>query len=67
MEVAVLNNRGDVVSNGFLAITSPWPSMLRGIYKDPERYQETYWKKWDNRFYFTGDGAKIDLKAIIGF
>ncbi len=60
MEVAVLNNRGDVVSNGFLAITSPWPSMLRGIYKDPERYQETYWKKWDNRFYFTGDGAKID-------
>ncbi len=60
MEVAVLNAQGEKVSNGLLAITSPWPSMLRGIYKDPVRYEETYWKKWDNRFYFSGDGARID-------
>jgi len=60
MEVAILDNQGEQVLNGFLAITSPWPSMLRGIYKDPQRYEETYWKKWQNRYYFTGDGAKRD-------
>ena len=34
--------------------------MLRGIHNDPVRYEETYWKKWDGRFYFTADGAKQD-------
>ncbi len=43
---------------GFLAITHPWPAMLRGIWGDPERYRQTYWSKWDAGTYFTADGAK---------
>ncbi len=60
IEIACVNDVGDFENAGYLAITSPWPSMLRGIHKDPKRYEETYWKKWDGNFYFTGDGAKID-------
>jgi acetyl-CoA synthetase len=44
---------------GYLTLTRPWPSMLRGIYGDPERYKQTYWSRFDDR-YFAGDGAKID-------
>ena len=44
---------------GYLTITRPWPSMLRGIWGDPERYRETYWSRFEGR-YFAGDGAKID-------
>ena len=44
---------------GFLVITKPWPSMLRTIYGDDERYKQTYWKRIKNA-YFTGDGAKKD-------
>ncbi len=44
---------------GFLTITDPWPSMLRTIYGDDQRYQETYWSRFPGR-YFAGDGAKID-------
>src|SRR3954467_4827054 len=44
---------------GYLTLTRPWPSMLRGIYGDPERYKETYWSRFDGR-YFAGDGCKID-------
>ena len=44
---------------GYLTLTRPWPSMLRGIYGDPERYRETYWSRYDGR-YFAGDGAKVD-------
>ena len=40
-------------------LTRPWPGMLRGIYGDPERYKETYWSRFEGR-YFAGDGAKID-------
>ncbi|MEA2327808.1 MAG: acetyl-CoA synthetase, partial [Thermoanaerobaculia bacterium] len=47
------------VGGGYLAITSPWPSMLRGIWRDPERYEQQYWAKWPG-IYFTGDGAKRD-------
>ena len=39
--------------------TEPWPSMLRGIWGDPERYRETYWSRFPGR-YFAGDGAKKD-------
>lgn len=65
IEVAILNNEGDSSSSGFLAITSPWPSMLRGIYKDSVRYEQTYWKKWNGSYYFTGDAAKIDEDGYI--
>jgi acetyl-CoA synthetase len=58
--IAILNDNGEEVSSGSLAITFPWPSMLRGIHKDPKRYQETYWQKWENQYYFTGDGAEQD-------
>ena len=44
---------------GYLTLTRPWPSMLRGIYGDPERYRQTYWSRFPDR-YFAGDGAKID-------
>jgi acetyl-CoA synthetase len=46
------------VGGGLLAITRPWPSMLRGIYGDPERYAKQYWSRWTPEIYFTGDGAK---------
>jgi acetyl-CoA synthetase len=45
---------------GLLAITKPWPGMLRGIYGDPERFVEQYWSKWKDGVYFTGDGARVD-------
>ncbi len=44
---------------GYLTLTRPWPSMLRGIYGDPERYRQTYWSRFAGR-YFAGDGAKLD-------
>jgi acetyl-CoA synthetase len=44
---------------GFLTITDPWPGMLRTIYGDDQRYQDTYWSRFPGR-YFTGDGAKLD-------
>ena len=44
---------------GYLVLTEPWPSMLRGIWGDPERYRETYWSRFPG-LYFAGDGAKKD-------
>jgi acetyl-CoA synthetase len=44
---------------GFLTLTQPWPGMLRTIYGDDERYQQTYWSRFPGR-YFAGDGAKVD-------
>ncbi len=60
IEMNLLNEEGQPNSSGYLAITAPWPSMLRGIYKDSRRYEETYWTKWGGKAYFTGDGAKQD-------
>jgi acetyl-CoA synthetase len=46
---------------GYLVLDKPWPSMLRGIWGDEERYKETYWSRFkDQGFYFAGDGAKYD-------
>jgi acetyl-CoA synthetase len=58
----IRNEKGDRVDvgGGFLALTRPWPSMLRGIYGDPERYERQYWSKWGRGVYVTGDGAKRD-------
>jgi len=57
----VVDDSGNSVSKGggYLTLTRPWPSMLRGIYGDPDRYRETYWSRFDGR-YFAGDGCKID-------
>ncbi len=55
----LLNDAGEEVDAGYLAITRPWPAMLRTIWGDDQRYRDTYWSKWDG-VYFPGDGAKID-------
>jgi acetyl-CoA synthetase len=47
------------VGGGYLTLTRPWPGMLRGIWGDPQRYHDTYWARFDGR-YFAGDGAKYD-------
>ncbi len=60
----VVDDAGVPVPNGgggFLVLTEPWPSMLRGIWGDPDRYRETYWARYgDQGWYFAGDGAKKD-------
>jgi acetyl-CoA synthetase len=58
----VLNDKGERVGvgGGLLALTRPWPAMLRGIYGDPDRYARQYWSRWTPDVYFTGDGAKRD-------
>jgi len=58
----ILNDKGErvPVGGGLLAITKPWPSMLRGIYGDHDRYVTQYWSRWGRDVYFTGDGAKKD-------
>ncbi|MGE0705230.1 MAG: acetate--CoA ligase [Vicinamibacterales bacterium] len=58
----IRTEKGDRVEEGggLLAITRPWPSMLRGIYGDPDRYVRQYWNKWGPAVYVTGDGAKRD-------
>jgi acetyl-CoA synthetase len=48
-----------IPGGGYLVLTDPWPAMLRGIWGDPQRYHETYWARFDGR-YFAGDGAKRD-------
>ena len=57
----VVDDNGNTVTRGggYLTLTHPWPGMLRGIWGDPERYRETYWSRFDGR-YFAGDGAKLD-------
>ncbi|MGI9226332.1 MAG: acetate--CoA ligase [Candidatus Nanopelagicaceae bacterium] len=44
---------------GYLILDKPWPSMLRGVWGEPERYKENYWSKYEG-VYFAGDGAKLD-------
>jgi len=58
----IRTEKGDKVEvgGGLLALTRPWPSMLRGIYGDPDRYVRQYWNKWGTGVYVTGDGAKKD-------
>jgi len=61
IEAEVVDDAGKRVERGggYLTLTRPWPSMLRGIYGDPERYRETYWSRFEGR-YFAGDGCKLD-------
>ncbi|MGH9182393.1 MAG: acetate--CoA ligase, partial [Acidimicrobiales bacterium] len=58
----VCDREGESVAipgGGYLVLTRPWPAMLRGIWGDPERYRETYWSRFGDK-YFAGDGAKRD-------
>jgi acetyl-CoA synthetase len=62
IDAAVLDEQGNDVpagQGGYLVIRRPWPSMLRGIHGDHDRYVDTYWSKYPG-LYFTGDGAKQD-------
>jgi acetyl-CoA synthetase len=61
IEAELVDDAGIPVERGggYLTLTQPWPSMLRGIWGDPERYRDTYWSNFEGR-YFAGDGAKID-------
>ena len=52
------------VGGGFLTLDEPWPAMLRGIWGDEDRYRETYWSRFEGR-YFAGDGAKWDEDHVL--
>ncbi|MEQ1573344.1 MAG: acetate--CoA ligase [Vicinamibacterales bacterium] len=62
----IKSESGETLSSGggLLAITKPWPSMLRGIYGDASRYASQYWSRWTPDVYFTGDGAKLDADGF---
>ena len=63
----VLDDEGLEVENGkggYLVLTEPWPAMLRGVWGEPARYQETYWSRFPGK-YFAGDGAKLDDDGAI--
>ena len=62
IEAEILDEAGNSVEpggGGYLTIKRPWPSMLRGIYGDPERFVQQYWSRYPD-IYFTSDGAKLD-------
>ena len=63
----VVDDKGVPVPNGhggFLILDQPWPSMLRGVWGEDERYKETYWSRFPG-IYFAGDGAKLDNDGAI--
>ncbi len=64
--IEVVDEEGNPIQKGggYLTLTKPWPSMLRGIWGNPERYRETYWSKYPGR-YFAGDGAKLDDEGYL--
>jgi acetyl-CoA synthetase len=66
VKAEIKNERGDSLptGGGLLTLTRPWPSMLRGIYGDPDRYVKQYWSKWTSEIYFAGDGAKLDADGF---
>lgn len=62
IDPAIFDEQGNEVppgQGGYLVIRKPWPAMLRGIYGDPKRYEETYWSRFKDT-YFVGDGARKD-------
>ena len=62
VEAAVYNDQGEEVGpggGGYLVLKRPWPAMLRGIFRDHDRYVQTYWCKFKG-VYFAGDGARVD-------
>jgi acetyl-CoA synthetase len=69
IDAEILNEEGQIIpaGGGFLSLTSPWPSMLRGIWGDQQRYKETYWGKWQGKNYFAGDGTKRDRDGYFWF
>jgi acetyl-CoA synthetase len=67
ISIKVVDDSGTPVPNGhggFLILDKPWPSMLRGVWGEDERYRENYWSRFDG-IYFAGDGAKLDNEGAI--
>ncbi len=62
IDAAIYDEAGEEVGpggGGYLVLRKPWPAMLRGLYREPDRYVETYWSKYGD-VYFAGDGARVD-------
>ncbi len=62
IQAEILDSDGNPIGlggGGYLVVKQPWPSMLRGVYGDPERFIDTYWSRYDG-IYFTADGARLD-------
>ncbi|KFI23462.1 acetate--CoA ligase [Nitrosococcus oceani] len=64
ISAAVVDEKGESITTadrgGYLVITRPWPAMLRTIWGDDQRYYETYWRKFDGKYYVAGDSARRD-------
>lgn len=69
IDAEILDEAGNRIPHGggYLSLTSPWPSMMRGIWGDNERYVTTYWSKWQGKNYFAGDGTKRDPQGYFWF
>ncbi|GAB3263222.1 acetate--CoA ligase [Alteromonas gracilis] len=69
VKAEVVNDEGQAVPNGsggYLVLTQPWPSMLRTLWGDDERFKDTYWSRFKEQgFYFAGDGAKKDVDGDV--
>jgi len=69
IDVDIVDEAGDPVTSpnegGYIVIKKPWPSMLRTIWGDNDRYIETYWEKFQNRYYVAGDSAHRDADGYI--
>jgi acetyl-CoA synthetase len=67
ISIKVVDDNGVAVPNGhggYLILDKPWPSMLRGVWGEDQRYRENYWSRFDG-IYFAGDGAKLDHDGAI--
>lgn len=69
IQISVVNEDGEPTPHnhdGNLVVTAPWPSMLRGIWGNSQRYQDTYWSQYASHgYYFAGDGARIDEQECL--
>jgi len=67
ISAAIVDDFGEPITHGeggYLILDEPWPSMLRGLWRDEQRFLETYWSRWPG-VYFAGDGARYDHDANI--
>ncbi len=66
ISATIVNDEGQPTDGGYLTLTEPWPSMLRTIWGDNDRFIETYWARFrEQGYYFAGDGAKRDSDGAI--
>ena len=69
IDIGIVDEAGELIEEpnqgGYLVVKKPWPSMLRTIWGDNDRYIETYWEKFQNRYYVAGDSANRDADGYI--